>query len=497
VNAVSEGKVGASLSSPAVTRIDAWLTLAAAQHPQAEAIVSPSLRKSYAELDLAVSRGADELLSRGIHAGERVLLRGGNSAELWLTMLALWRAGCSAVPTHPALPWTELERIATECGAKHCLSDAASFERQGGLLLDSLLAFDETPTSLSLSAHETSLDEACVLFTSGTTGEARGVALTHAGLLHNQRVLAEHRPLYGSDRYLHVAPLYHVAGLEFALGVLAAAGCHVFREHKPAEALLAALQRERISVVFLVPTLLQRLLSLEGFVRGTLPDLRLVVYGGAPIELRVLARAIDALGDVLCQGYGLTEASGAVTILTTARHRLFDPRVHATCGTPLPGIEVRIALADGRDAPIGQSGEVLLRGAAITPSTAPDGWLATGDIGRLTESGDLQIVDRKKDVIISGGENIASREVEALLSEHPSVAAVAVIGEASAQWGEQVVAVVVKQDGHVTSDADLIAFAKARGARFRAPKRVVFMSELPCHASGKVDKRALRRALLT
>ena len=339
-------------------------------------------------------------------------------------------------------------------------------------------------------------DTALVLYTSGTTGKPKGAAISHASLLLHTMLLVQHAlGLTPDDRVLCPLPLSHSYGCR--LGMLAPfyAGARiVVMPRFEAERSFRALQDESISWLPAVPTMFAAWGQLRAAEKPS--HLRWALCAGAPLALAVAERAEAKLGAPVRQGYGMTEATFCTIDAPP------DERTPGSVGKPIWGIELRVVDDAGRDLPPGQSGEVLVRGhnvmthylfdAEATQDVAPDGWVRSGDVGRLDADGRLFIVDRIKDLIIRGGYNVYPSELESALGEHPGVSAVAVIGEPDEYYGERVLAIVVPSPGAAPSVAELQAFAAERLSRIKLPQAYAFVSELPLGASGKVEKRRLR-----
>ncbi|MGQ9368310.1 acyl-CoA synthetase [Azospirillum sp. ST 5-10] len=350
-------------------------------------------------------------------------------------------------------------------------------------------------------------DLAYLIYTSGTTGRPKGVMLDHA----SQVALAEEVVTAGGvrqdDSVLLAMPLFHIGAKSKQLGyALAGATCHLLRQFDPRQA-LDLIAARRITGTHLAPIMVQMMLDEQAARPVDLSSLRAVYYASAPMPVPVLRRALAAFGPVLVQFYGMTE-TGVSTVLQAHQHVLDGPphRVArlASAGQPTFRSRVRIVGADGRDAPPGTPGEVWLSGPTTmrgywrrpeaTAETLVDGWVRSGDVGRLDDEQFLTIVDRMKDVIISGGENVYPREVEEALLAHPAVDQAAVVGAPDPRWGEAVVAFVVPRPGGAAEE-ELIAFCRTRIASYKKPRRVRMVAELPRLANGKVDKTALRASL--
>jgi long-chain acyl-CoA synthetase len=305
--------------------------------------------------------------------------------------------------------------------------------------------------------------------------------------------------------HLHAGPLFHLAAGGRALSTTVVGGRHVvLPRFGPAE-VLAAVARHRITALTVVPTMLSMILQQPDFGAHDLSSLRAMTYGAAPMPEALLRRAMEALPGVrFMQSYGMTELSPLTTFLAAADHRPEAPAHRLrSAGRPVPGVEVRVADADDRTLPAGEVGEILVRGPNVmrgywrrpeqTAQALRGGWMHTGDAGRFDADGYLYVVDRTKDMIISGGENVYSTEVENALAEHPGVVQAAVIGIPDAKWGEAVHAVVVPRPGSDLDAAALIAWCRERIADYKCPRSVDFAAELSLSSVNKVDKAALRK----
>jgi acyl-CoA synthetase (AMP-forming)/AMP-acid ligase II len=341
------------------------------------------------------------------------------------------------------------------------------------------------------------------MYSSGTTGLPKGARLTNHGLCHEIRIVAEAmgnwRP---GDVNLVVMPQFHIAGsLWGVIGFDAGARNIIMHDVDPA-AILAHIADDRVSKILLVPAVILFVLQAPGCAETDFSSLEEVIYGASPITQDVLRRAQDVFGCNFAQVYGLTETTGAITHLPPADH---DPArgLLLSCGKPLPTVDIRVVGEDGAEVAVGTVGEVITRSPLnlegywnlpeATAAALKDGWFHTGDAGYLDADGYLFIHDRVKDMIITGGENVYPAEVESVLSDHPAVADVGVVGIPDETWGEAVKAfVVVAPEAAVTAD-DLMAHAAGRIAGFKVPKSVDFIDVLPRNPSGKILKRELRK----
>jgi acyl-CoA synthetase (AMP-forming)/AMP-acid ligase II len=329
-------------------------------------------------------------------------------------------------------------------------------------------------------------DPAWLLFTSGSTGTSKPVVHTHRSITTAVRGTVAGRSVRSGGVYLLPFPMCHIAGYNMLVHHAARSTVLPVPAFRPDE-FAAAVNAHGVTSCSLAPTMLHSLLAYLDESATELPTLREIAYGSAAIPADLLRRALDRLDVDFHQGYGMTETGGNVTFLGPAEHHAGahgDPSVLATAGRPHAEVEVRIA--DG-------SGEILLRGAQVAPALVPvDGWFPTGDVGRIDDDGRLVVVDRLKDVIITGGENVSSREVEDVLSTHPAVDSVAVVGVPDDYWGEAICAVVVPRAGPRPSADDLVAHVRAHLAGFKRPRHVLLIDALPTTSNGKVAKAAVR-----
>jgi len=350
-------------------------------------------------------------------------------------------------------------------------------------------------------------DLLCLIYTSGTTGRPKGCMLTQTNHAFMADQSASFMGMLPGDRALVIAPLFHVGARSQQIPMHQRGGTVVIlRGFDPAE-VLRTIATERITHVHMVPTMVQDVLDLPGQEAFDTSSLRCLIYAAAPMPLPVLKRAIERFGPILVNGWGLTEG-GNGAMLPRHLHRLdgTPAELERLCsvGQPTIGTEVIVADDDGRELPRGEVGELLLRSAGTMagywnnhPATIEalrGGWLRTGDVGRMDAQGFVYLLDRKKDMIISGGENVYCREVEEALIAHPGLADVAVIGMPDARWGEAVTAIAVRKPHAEVDEAALIAHCRGLIAAYKCPKRIRFVDALPRLPSGKVNKPALRQA---
>ncbi|MCC6366921.1 MAG: AMP-binding protein [Bryobacterales bacterium] len=467
------------------------------------AIVSDSGCVTYAALRERVDRLAAQFLSNGLKPGDRLGMLLLNCPEFIEIILACARTGIIAVPLNTRYARAEVDAVVADCEPKAIIRHSALPEPSKRARWEVVL--DQEPIegrAEELSAPFHDPDAVFGLFyTSGTTGRAKGVMLTHRNLLANTMACLPVFHMRPGSCHLHAAPMFHLADFPGMLLALASGGCQATIPRFDAEAFCSTVARRRVSVTVLIPTMINFLTLYPRLGDYDLSSLELMVYGGSPIAPEVLKRAREKFpGTKFMQGYGMTEASPILTLLLDEHH---TPERMLSCGRPPFGVEVKVMRPDGETTDIGEAGEIAGRGANVmkgywnqpeaTAQAIRNGWLHTGDIGMQDEEGFFYLVDRSKDMIVTGGENVYSTEVEAALYAHPAIREAAVIGIPDPQWGELVTACVVVKDDAAVTDKDLMEFCRERLANYKIPRRVVFYSgELPKSGTGKILKRALR-----
>ncbi|MFQ6132479.1 MAG: long-chain fatty acid--CoA ligase [Armatimonadota bacterium] len=483
------------------------LTEAAAKWPQRPAVAMGEVRLSYAELDALASRAAAGLAALGVQPGDRVAVMLPNCPYFPISLFAIARAGGVVVPINPTLTPAEAGFVLADSGAQVLLTIAplrqlAEAVRPNLPDLQHLLFVDEAATEAPAQApplpEVAPEDLAVIFYTSGTTGRPKGAMLSHHNLVFDADACTGVLPLSEEDNFCCVLPYFHSFGATVCmiLPVLVGACMTMAARFAPRET-LRLIETERCTLVAGVPAMYGLMLSLKPEETFHLSSLRIVVSGGAPLALEVAQGFAARFGVELLEGYGPTEASPVVSC--TPAEGAHKP---GSVGPPLPGVEVRIVDEQGREAPLGEVGEIVVRGQNVmqgyyrqpeaTAATVRDGWLYTGDLGRLDEDGYLYIAERKKDLVIVGGLNVYPREVEEVVHQHPAVAEAAVIGVPCPLRGEAPVACVVLADGQQADERELIDHCQERLAPFKVPRRVVLYEELPRSATGKALKRELR-----
>jgi long-chain acyl-CoA synthetase len=495
------------------------------QRPQALATVFGARRTTFRTLVDRVARLAGAFARLGVSGGDRIALLAHNSDRCVEGLLAAWWLGAIACPLNTRWSAAEIAYALNDCDTRLLVVDDAFVPMLAELrervpALGPVVHAGERPAGAGLLGWEEliagsePLEDArpaadtlaTVLYTGGTTGKPKGVMLSHANFWVSSVARMAEVPNAAEGVTLLVAPLFHVAGLGRLVSQIVTASTSVLLSAFRAETVLATLQKERVSDVVLVPSMLQMLLDHPAFPDTDLSHLDRVIHGASPISPGLLERAMRALPHCGFQSaYGMTEA--AATVCSNGPYRWRDGaplQAHElAAGRVCYGNEVRIVDAEGRELPCNEVGEVTVRGANVmlgywnkpdeTRAALRHGWLHTGDGGFMDEAGYVHIVDRVKDMIISGGENVYSAEVEGVLSRHPAVAACAVIGIPSPLWGEAVHAVVVLRPGAAPIDEDdLRAHCRLSLAGYKCPKTIELRDALPLSSAGKVLKTVLR-----
>jgi long-chain acyl-CoA synthetase len=350
-------------------------------------------------------------------------------------------------------------------------------------------------------------DDAILLYTGGTTGRAKGVRLSHANVFSNGMQVVHPMAIRSDDVYFHLAPMFHSADLLGTCFTQCGAAHSYLAQFTPHDA-LSAIQDFGITVAMMAPTMIILTLQDKDFDKFDLSKFRLLFYGSSPMAVEWIRRAMERFGGAdIQQGYGLTETSPILTTLDAAEHReameTGDYKKLKSVGRPVVSIDLRIVDDDEREVPIGKAGEVTVRGPNVAKGylNRPEenqrafrnGWFHTGDLGSVDEEGYLYVLDRKKDMIITGGENVYSSEVEAALYQHPGVHEAAVVGVPDDTYGEALFAVIVAAPGASPTEDEIIAHCRDRIGGYKIPRRMAFVDEMPKSAMGKILKTELRR----
>jgi fatty-acyl-CoA synthase len=511
-----------------------FLKRALVAHAGKEAVVCGDLRLTYRQLGGRVNSWANAMRGLGVEKGDRVAILSQNCHRLIEAFFGTPLLGSILMPLNFRLVPDDFEYILNHGGAKVLVVEEGlthlidpireglgsiehfiiarndpSVSGDAWLDYETLLgdAGSGSPEPAQIDENETS----SLLYTSGTTGRPKGVMLTHRNLYINAINSICEFGLNERDVYLHTLAQFHCNGWGMPYAVTGMGGTHVIIKKFEPEAFFDLVERERVTFACMPPTMINMALNhrLDGERAGRLPrDVRVVTAGSAP-PLATIQGAQERLGWRVIQTYGLTETSPLITVSKIKPHMDDWPpddklRVQAKTGYPMIGVDVRVVDDEGRDVKpdSDEVGEVITRTNLVmagywrqpeaTRAVIVDGWFHTGDMALIDGEGYIEVVDRKKDLIISGGENISSIEVEGFLYKHPSVLEAAVIAAPDERWGEVPYAVVVLKQGEQTTEAELIEFCREHLAHYKAPKRIAFIEALPRTATGKIQKNLLR-----
>lgn len=498
---------------------------AAQQHPKRIALRCGSRQRTFAEFADRVARLAGALRQLGMQEGDRVAMLSLNSDRyLEYQMAVPWGGG---VMNPCNIRWSAAEILYSldDSGSSILLVDdtfrpmAEQFRRDARSLGEVIYCGDgEVPVGMhgyeALIAANAPVPDATrrgedlagIFYTGGTTGFPKGVMLSHTNMISSSLALHAEGLATPGGTYLHAAPMFHLADMAMSLMHCIEGNTHSFISAFSPEAVLDTLARDRVTCVLLVPTMIQMLVDHPAMkTPRDLSALKTIIYGASPIAEAVLERAMAALPGVgFAQAYGMTELSPLATVNPAWTHTAEGRKAGKLRAAGRAGycIELKIVGPDGQEVARGTVGEVVVRGPNVmqgywnkpelTAAAVRDGWMHTGDGAWMDEDGFIFIADRLKDMIITGGENVYSGEVENAVAQHPGVAACAVIGIPSDQWGEAVHAVVVRKPGQDVSDADVIAHCKLLIAGYKCPRSVAFVDALPLSGAGKVLKTKLR-----
>ncbi len=492
-----------------------------------EAFICGSERITFSQFNRRVNCLIHALHSMGIEKGDGIGILAWNCLECTDIAGAAMKGGFIASPLNPRLSEEELRYIINYsdvkvlfvgpelvsivdrlrphlCHVVHFVS--IEKEAPGMTFFRGLLArYPDTEPDVFVRED----DHFITFYTSGTTGVPRGSLYTHRAKVENAKTKALLLGLQSDDKHLMIMPFFHIGGWSHAWAFFPVAASNFImtqRSYDPA-ATLKMLQDEKITDTHIVPTHLVGMLNLPNTTKYDLTSVKRVLYGASPMPVELLKKGIDRFGQVFIQAYGMTETGPDVTFLPKASHTLSgkspeELKVLSSCGQPWPGVHVKIVDEDRNELPSGSVGEIAVKGKSImegyrqmpeeTANTIVNGWVHTGDMGYYDEKGFIYIVDRKKDMIITGGENIYPREVEEVLYRHPDVLECAVIGVPDNKWVERVHALIVLKEGCEKSPAGITAFCKQHLAGYKTPRSIEFVGELPKNPQGKILKRELK-----
>ena len=488
--------------------------------PERDAIVdADGLSLTYRQLEQRIWRIARVLRDAGLKAGDGVAQLAANRVDTFATMAAVLANGMRYTPLHPMGSLEDQLFILDDAEISALVVDVPYFAERGrelqtggsaalqvftlgladfGTDLPALAGAGECEPVGNLPDYD---DIAWVTYTGGTTGRPKGVVLTQGAMAAKSLISMAEWQWPDEIRYLASSPISHAAGFLLIPTFLNGGRVYLIPAFNP-DQVLDLVERERVNTLFLVPTMIYVLMDHPRTRDADLGSIESIIYASAPMSPARLEEALQLFGPVMMQAYGQTECIH-LTMMRKEEHRLDRPGRLASCGRPPAGVRMTLRDPDGKEVAQGEIGEVCIRSAAVmrgywkrpqeTAETLKDGWLHTGDLAYQDDEGFYYLVDRAKDMIISGGFNVYPREVEDVLTGHPDVAMAAVIGVPDAKWGECVMAVVVARPGADVDPEELIELVREKKGAVQAPKQVEFVAQLPLTALGKTDKKALRQ----
>jgi len=497
-------------------------------HSHDEAFVYDAQRITFAQFNARVNSLIHALCSSQVKKGDVLGILSWNCLEYLDIYGAAMKGGFIASPFNPRLHREELEYLINYSEAKALFVGPELVETVNslrpripnvkyyisiegsapGMVSHHELLATHPSDEPDINVHKD--DPYLIFYTSGTTGIPRGSLYTHCRKLDNTRIKALEMGVKAGDRHILVLPLFHVGGDSHVWPFFYVGGCNVImpqRSFDP-DAALQVIQQEKATDIQIVPTQLNAMLTRKDFKRYDLSSLKRIYYAASPMPVELLRKGLEIFGPVFSQGYGQTESGPQITSLPRKAHQVLDrpleeQKVLSSCGQPSLGVHVRIVDEKNNDVEPGIVGEIIAQSDSImveywhkpqeTLEVIVDGWLHTGDLGYYDKQGFMYIVDRKKDMIVTGGENVYSREVEEVIYKHSAIAEVAVIGIPDPVWVERVHAVVVLKADVTATENEIIAFSKEHVASYKAPKSVEFVESLPKNPQGKILKRELTK----
>ncbi|MBI5118872.1 fatty acid--CoA ligase [Candidatus Poribacteria bacterium] len=492
--------------------------------PNKTSFIFEGKRFTWTETNHRVNRLSNALIGLGVKRGDHVAVLSKNCNEFVETYFGCARSASICTAMNYRLTPHELHYVLENSEAKVVVAsdeflDTIEEVRPKLKMAEHYIAIGQTPKGMlnyddligqastekpELEQHED--DVVLQMYTSGTTGLPKGAMLTHRNLITNATGCSFGMQIQPSDCILMVAPLYHMAAGMCTLSVILQGGPILLHRDFNPVAILDDMERGEVTSALLIPAMINFLLQMPGVEKRDFSHLRAIIYGASPMPVEVLRKAIEVFKCDFVQGYGQTESSAVLCVLRSEDHVVGgtpeQTKRLGSAGREVFGTEVRVVDENGNDVKPGQIGEVIGRGHNVmkgywkmpeaTADTLRGGWLHTGDLATVDEAGYVYMLDRIKDMIISGGENIYSREVEEALYMHPAVADAAVIGVPSEQWGETVKAFVVLREGQKATEQEIMDFTRQYLAGYKRPRSVEFIDSLPRNLSGKVLKKVLR-----
>lgn len=491
-------------------------------HAASPAIIHADRTTTWKEMVGRVRRAGGFLDALGIRPGDRVAVLALNNDRYFELLFAVPWIGGVIVPLNTRWALPEIDRAIRDCGATVIATDDAfrdmtlDLVSRNPALRGIHIGESSCPAGLTdyedallrhdpVDEHEGSGDDTWgIMYTGGTTGHPKGVTLSHTNVFIAGLFLLSTCGYSEVSRYLHICGFFHIISTMPLVAISVAGGCHVVEPKFDPVPTMRAIERHRVNAATFVPTMINMMLHHPDFARYDLTSMGKCIYGGSPIPdvlIEIMIRKLPSWEFI--QGYGQTEVAGILTCLPWASH-FGEGRANKrrATGRAVNGARFRLVDGQGHEVPPGTPGEVTVRGLnvmkgywnnpAATADALRDGWLHTGDVAIMDEDGFITVVDRLKDMIVSGGENVYSAEVENAVRSHPAVQECAVIGRPDPRWGEAVHAVVVLKPGHAACERDLIAHSHTRIANYKCPRSVEIIAEMPMSAAGKIQKGALR-----
>lgn len=494
-------------------------------YPDQEAFVYGDTRITFSEFNTRINKLINALHKMGVKKGDVLGILSWSCLQLVEVYGTSMKGGFIASPFNPRLRADELEYIINYSEAntlfvgpellevanslKQRLPKVKNYISLEGSAPD-MIAYDDLLKSHSGEEPDVQVEEddpVCIIYTSGTTGLPRGALYTQRRLIEDSKILVIDMALGPGHKRVQITPLFHIAGNTHFRASLYSGGCNIIVKFFDAAETLEIIQKERATHMDFVPTHLAAMLNLPDLKKYDISSMKFLWYGASPMPLEVLKKGMKVFGPIFAQGYGQSESGPAISHLSREDHNVLDrpekeQKKLTSAGRPDIGVQVRILDEKGKDVELGEVGEIAVRSKQTmleywhrpddTKAALIKGWLHTGDMGYYDEEGYIYIADRKKDMIITGGENVYPREVEEVLYSHPAVLETAVIGIPDPYWVERVHAIVTTKKGASTTAEELIAFCKKQIASYKAPKSVEFVDALPKNPAGKILKRELR-----
>jgi len=498
-------------------------------YPDKIGVICGKDRFTYREFASRIYKLAEALSNQGLATGDRVAIVHQNCHYFLEAYYATALLGIILCPINYRLSARELTFILKDTGAKvviaqpqfsQLVQDGLDMAQvsiivfwtskgiipKGGISIEDLMK----PLKGKVADADASGDDIAQLYyTSGTTGRQKGVMLTHNNVAYHALGTIAELKMSDEDVWIHVAPMFHLADAWATWATTWVGGTHVMVPEFEPKAVMALMEKERVTLTNMIPTMLNLMVNDSDIVKYDFSSLRVMLSGGAPIAPEIVKKIMDAFGCDYVQTYGMTETSPYLTMSILKDYLKGHPeneqfKYKAATGRPVIFVQLKVLKDDGSEVNWDDKevGEIVVKGDSVTPGywnlpeetekSIKDGWLHTGDLAVVDSQGYVNIVDRKKDMIVTGGENVYSTEVENVLYEHPAILEAAVIGVPDEKWGEAVHAGIVLKEGMSVSEKEIIEFCKQNLARYKAPKSVSFLPSLPKTGSGKIFKKALR-----